>query len=44
MNVQDIFDFLAGWFAGNVRADFNRSGVINVADIFDFLAGWFSGC
>lgn len=44
VNVQDIFDFLTGWFAGNVRADFNRSGVVNVTDIFDFLAGWFTGC
>ncbi len=44
VNVQDIFDFLSGWFAGDIRADFNGSGVINVQDIFDFLAGWFSGC
>jgi hypothetical protein len=44
VNVQDIFDFLAGWFSGNLRADFNRSGTVNVQDIFDFLAGWFTGC
>ncbi len=43
-NVQDIFDFLAAWFAGDPRADFNGSGAANVQDIFDFLAAWFAGC
>jgi hypothetical protein len=42
--VQDIFDFLAGWFAGNPAADFNGVGGITVQDIFDFLAAWFAGC
>ncbi len=44
VNVQDIFDFLNGWFSGDVRADFNGSGSITVQDIFDFLATWFTGC
>ena len=44
LEVQDVFDFLAGWFAGDVRADFNQSGAVNVQDIFDFLAAWFAGC
>ena len=43
-NVQDIFDFLAAWFAGNPNADFNGVGGINIQDIFDFLAAWFMGC
>ena len=43
-NVQDIFDFLAAWFAADPRADFNGVGGIGVQDIFDFLAAWFAGC
>jgi hypothetical protein len=43
-SVQDIFDFLAAYFAGDPLADFNRSGAISVQDIFDFLAAYFSGC
>ena len=44
VSVQDIFDFLAAWFAGNSAADFNSSGAVTVQDIFDFLAAWFAGC
>jgi len=40
LSVSDIFDFLAGWFAGDPRADFNGAGE-GVSDIFDFLAAWF---
>ncbi len=43
-SVQDIFDFLAAYFAGDPRADFNLSGAISVQDIFDFLAVYFEGC
>jgi hypothetical protein len=43
VSVQDIFDFLNAWFAGNPRADFNGGG-ITVQDIFDFLNAWFVGC
>ena len=42
--VQDIFDFLAAWFASDARADFNGAGGISVQDIFDFLGVWFAGC
>ncbi len=42
--VSDIFDFLAGWFAGNPNANFNGIGGIDVQDIFAFLAAWFAGC
>jgi hypothetical protein len=44
IDVQDIFDFLGGWFAGAAAADFNHSGNLTVQDIFDFLAAWFTGC
>jgi hypothetical protein len=44
LNVQDIFDFLSGWFGGNPAADFNGMGGITVQDIFDFLSAWFAGC
>ncbi len=44
LTVQDIFDFLAGWFSGNPAADFNGAGGLGVSDIFDFLAAWFAGC
>ncbi len=42
--VQDIFDFLAAYFASEARGDFNRAGGITVQDIFDFLAAYFAGC
>jgi hypothetical protein len=44
LTVQDIFDFLGAWFAGDPRADFNNSGGLTVQDIFDFLGAWFGGC
>ena len=44
ITVQDIFDFLAGYFAGDLQADFNGSGGLGVQDIFDFLAAYFAGC
>ncbi|MCC6320934.1 MAG: hypothetical protein IT438_05790 [Phycisphaerales bacterium] len=43
-SVQDIFDFLAAYFAGLGSADVNRSGDVTVQDIFDFLAAYFEGC
>ena len=43
-SVQDIFDFLAAYFANDPRADFNNSGTVSVQDIFDFLAAYFAGC
>jgi hypothetical protein len=44
LSVQDIFDFLAAWFAGNAGADINGVNGITVQDIFDFLGAWFAGC
>jgi hypothetical protein len=44
VSVQDIFDFLAGYFSGDARADVNGDGQTSVQDIFDFLAAYFTGC
>jgi hypothetical protein len=45
VSVQDIFDFLGGYFSLNPCADVNGSGPPpSVQDIFDFLAAYFAGC
>jgi hypothetical protein len=44
LEVQDIFDFINGWFAQATAADFNNSGTLEVQDIFDYLNAWFAGC
>lgn len=44
LTVQDIFDFLAAYFAGEPSADFNGVGGLSVQDIFEFLAAYFAGC
>jgi hypothetical protein len=43
IEVQDIFDFLNAWFAGDPAADVNGGGLA-VSDIFSFLNLWFAGC
>ncbi len=42
--VQDLFDFLAAYFAGDPAADFNGAGGISVQDIFDFIEAYFVPC
>jgi hypothetical protein len=44
VGVQDIFDFLQAWFAGNPNANINGTNGVSPQDIFDFLALWFRGC
>ncbi len=44
VTVQDIFDFLTAWLAGNSSADFNQTNGVTVQDIFDFLTAWLAGC
>ncbi|GEM_PF-5093759 len=45
VSVQDIFDFLGGYFSGDSCADTNDSGGANsVQDIFDYLSAYFAGC
>ncbi len=41
-STDDIFDFLADWFAGVPRASTHTPA--SVQDIFDFIATWFAGC
>jgi hypothetical protein len=43
ITVQDIFDFLSGYFTANPNADINGVGGVTVQDIFDFLGGYFAG-
>jgi hypothetical protein len=43
LEVQDIFDFLNAWFAGDPSADIDGGGLA-VSDIFTFITLWFSGC
>ncbi len=44
VTVQDIFDFLTAWLAGDAAADFNHANGVTVQDIFDFLTAWLAGC
>lgn len=44
ITVNDLFAFLASYFAGDLSADFNQTGDLSVQDIFDFLAAFFEGC
>jgi hypothetical protein len=44
VSVQDIFDFLIAWFAGDPTTRFHGGPNGAVADIFDFLNVWFAGC
>lgn len=49
-DLADLFDYLHEYFATfgqagtGLRADTNRSGLVDVEDLFVFMAGWFSGC
>ena len=47
VTVQDIFDFLSGWFAASPFAKVGGDGAAgtpSVQDIFGFLSAWFTGC
>ncbi|MCC6320976.1 MAG: hypothetical protein IT438_06000 [Phycisphaerales bacterium] len=43
ISVQDIFDYLAGYFSTEDCANINQTGGISVQDIFDFLSAYFAG-
>jgi hypothetical protein len=44
VSVQDLFDFLAEWFAKGWKADVSEDGTVSVQDLFDFMAQWFAPC
>jgi hypothetical protein len=44
LEIQDIYDYIAGWFAENSLADFDDSGSLGVSDLIEFLNAWFAGC
>ena len=43
VSVQDIFDYLTGYFSNDICADANDTGTVSVQDIFDFLTAYFAG-
>jgi lysophospholipase L1-like esterase len=44
LSIDDVFVFLADWFAQTPRADADFSGAIAIDDIFVFLNAWFAAC
>lgn len=44
VTVDDIFDYLNGWFANAPAADVNGVDGLTVQDIFDFINAWLAGC
>ncbi|MFN7022337.1 MAG: GC-type dockerin domain-anchored protein, partial [Phycisphaerales bacterium] len=44
ITIQDLFDFLAAYFAMDPATDVNESGTLSVQDLFDFMAIYFAGC
>ena len=44
ISVQDVFEFLAAYFANEPRADVNASVTLSVEDVFTFLNDYFAGC
>lgn len=44
VTVQDVFDYLAAYFASEARADLNHSGDVTVQDLLDFLLAYFTPC
>lgn len=44
LTVQDVFDFLGAYFAGEQAGDFNGNGMRDLQDVYDFVAAYFAGC
>jgi hypothetical protein len=44
VGVQDVFDFLAAFFAGLPDADVNGASGVTIQDIFDYLGWYLGGC
>ena len=43
INAADLYAFFEAWFAGNLAADLDGSG-LSSSDIFRFIQEWFAGC
>ncbi len=44
LDANDIFAFLAAWFAGSPSANSNGVNGLEVQDVLAFGNGWFGGC
>ncbi len=42
VDINDLFDFLAGWLEGGCGGDTNRNGRLEVEDVFLFIQIWFN--
>lgn len=40
VDVNDLFDYLSGWFAGKISADTNLNGVMEIQDVLDYVNLW----
>ncbi|HVU64656.1 MAG TPA: GC-type dockerin domain-anchored protein [Phycisphaerales bacterium] len=40
VDVQDVFDFLSGWFAASPDCDINGNGYLDGLDILEFINLW----
>lgn len=44
LSMQDLFEYLAAYFAQDPCADTNGNGIVFISDLFDFLSAYFAGC
>lgn len=44
LSTQDVFSFLAAWFAAAPTADITRDQALTPQDVFDFVSAWLAGC
>ena len=44
VTLQDLFDFLAAYFAQDPRADVNGANGVTIQDVFDYLVAYFARC
>jgi glucose/arabinose dehydrogenase len=44
IEIEDLFDFINAWLAGDPAADIDGNGQLAVQDIFAYLNAWFLGC
>jgi hypothetical protein len=44
VSLDDVFQFINGWFAQAPAADYDNSTTFTIDDIFQFINAWFTGC